>query len=165
LRAPDKVVAMTQGAVEATMATEPFASKLLKEGIATSLACPKPGTSVTGVVYSGKFMKERPEAAKNFMVALMKGFREIQGQQFFSKENLQTFNKYTNVAPEVIKEMATYEWDPDLTLGTATLVEQQAMYMRYGALKYKTPLKPEQFVDERYIKNALSVLGPYKGGK
>lgn len=163
LRAPDQVIALSQGGVDAAMSTEPFASKLLKEGIGTFVACPKPGTSVTGVVFSGKFMKERPQAARDFMVALMKGFREIQGQQFFSNENLQIFTKHTGVAPEVIREMATYEWDPNMTLGTATLVEQQAVYMRYGALKYKTPLKTEQFVDESYVKHALSVLGPYKG--
>jgi len=162
LRFPDQVVALTQGAVDAAMSSEPFATKLIKDGVAVALAYPKPGTSVTGLLYSGKFMKERPQAAKNFMVALMKGFRDVQGDKFVSPENLQIFNKYTKVATEIMREVARYDYDPDLVLNTATLLEQQAVYMRYGALKYSPPLKPEQFVDETYIKHALSVLGPYK---
>ena len=162
LRFPDQVVAITQGAVDAAMSSEPFATKLIKEGVALPIAYPKPGTSVTGLLYSGKLMKERPQVAKNFMVALMKGFREVQGDKFISPENLQIFNKHTKVAIEIIREVATYDYDPDLVLNTATLMEQQAVYMRYGALKYTKPLTPEQFVDESYIKHALSVLGPYK---
>lgn len=162
LRFPDQVVALTQGAVDAAMASEPFMTKMKQENIATLLECSAPGTAVTGVVYGLKFMKERPQAAKNFMVALMKGFREIQGEKFFTQEHLEIFNKYTKVAPEVVKQIATFDWDPNMDIGTKTLLKQQATYMKYGSLKYKTPLKPEQFVDETYVKHALSVLGPYK---
>ncbi len=162
LRFPDQIVAITQGAVDAAMSSEPYATKLVRDGVATVIACTKPGTSVTGLLYSGKLMKERPDVTKNFMVALMKGFREIQGEKFFTPENLKIFTKYTKVAPEVIKEMANNDWDPNLTIGSGTLLEQQAMYMRYGALKYAKPLKPEQFIDDSYVKHALSVLGPYK---
>jgi NitT/TauT family transport system substrate-binding protein len=144
------------------MASEPFTTMMIQENIATPIACVKPGTSVTGVVYGMKFMKERSQVAKNLVVALMKGFREIQGkQQFFSTENLNIFSKYTKVAPEVIKNMSLFAWDPDMTVGSQTLLEQQSVYMRYGSLKYTTPLKPEQFIDDSYVKHALSVLGPY----
>ncbi len=161
LRFPDQVIAMSQGAVDAAMASEPFTTKMIQEKIATPIACVKPGTSVTGVVYGMKFMKDRSQVAKNFMVALMKGFRGIQGKQFFSTENLNIFSKYTKVEPEVIKNMSLFAWDPDMTIGTQTLLEQQSVYMRYGSLKYTNPLKPEQFIDDSYVKHALSVLGTY----
>jgi NitT/TauT family transport system substrate-binding protein len=162
LRFPDQVVALSQGAVDAAMASEPYVTKMKQENIATLLEGSPPGTAVTGVVYSLKFMKERPQVAKNFMVALMKGFREIQGDKFFAQEHLEIFHKYTKVAPEVVKQIITFDWDPNMDIGTKTLLKQQATYMKYGSLKYKTPLKPEQFVDETYVKHALSVLGLYK---
>jgi NitT/TauT family transport system substrate-binding protein len=162
LRFPDQVVALTQGAVDAAMASEPYVTKMKQENIATLLEGSPPGTAVTGVVYGLKFMKERPQVAKNFMVALMKGFREIQGENFFAPEHLEIFHKYTKVAPDVVKQITKFDWDPDMDIGTKTLLKQQATYMKYGSLKYKTPLKPEQFVDETYVKYALSVLGPYK---
>lgn len=161
LRFPDQTVAMTQGAVDAAMSSEPFATMLVKDGVADVIACSTPGTSVTGLLYSGQFMKQRKEIANNFMVALMKGFRDVQGDKFFDEENLKIFTKYTRVAPEVIKEMKNQEWDPNLAIGVETLLQQQEMYMRYGSLKYTEPLKPEQFIDKSYVNHAISVLGRY----
>jgi NitT/TauT family transport system substrate-binding protein len=79
-----------------------------------------PGAMTVVFVYSGKFMKERREVAKKFMVALMKGARAMQGKHYLDKKNMAAYMKYQRSSEEAIRKGMPMLFDPNLTIYTET---------------------------------------------
>ena len=78
----------------------------------------------TVAMYSGKFIRERNDAAKRWMLATMRGARELQGPElgvsyadkFYTPENLAVFEQHTGASTQVIRNQVPYTWDPDLEI-------------------------------------------------
>jgi ABC-type nitrate/sulfonate/bicarbonate transport system substrate-binding protein len=79
---PDMPMAFKTKAIDAALVGAPYSDQILMAGTGKALVKDiVPGAMTVVFVYSGKFMKERPEVAKKFMVALMKGARDMQGKK------------------------------------------------------------------------------------
>ena len=88
------------------------------------------------------------------MAALVKGSRAIQGDAIKSDENLATFAKYTNLPVTTLKTVDPYDFAPDLAPNVQSLMDMQQVFIAEGQLKLATPLPPERWADDSFVKAA-----------
>ena len=72
-----------------------------------------PGLMTVAFVGSGKFIKERPEVAERFVVALTEAARLMQGDNYLSKENLDAYMKFTASTEAALKAAQPAVYDPN----------------------------------------------------
>lgn len=157
---PDQVTALKQGAIDAAYPPAPFTTQVLNDGSAEIFGgVTKPGASAVGVAYGGQFIKIRPEVARRLMVGLVRGARDVIGQEYYSDENLQILSKYTKTPVETLKGIDRYDFYPDLHPDVATLTDMQRVFIGEGLLKLDAPLPPERWVDESFTRYAVQQLG------
>src|SRR5581483_6847514 len=103
---PDMVPALANGSIDGAMIIEPFLSRSVNDGIASALVTrTTPGAMTTSLIASGKWLQERPDSARRFIITMIKGIRDIQGTQMgvadperlFRPENIVIFQKYINM--------------------------------------------------------------------
>jgi NitT/TauT family transport system substrate-binding protein len=159
---PDMAAAMQAKSVDAVLTGSPYATAIVNAGTGVPLVKDMtPGSMTIVFVYSGKFMKERPEAAKRFMLAMMKGARSMQGEGYLSATNIASYMKYMNTTEENIRNTPPSLYDPDMTVRVEDMADIQNTHMKNGRLNYTTPLPLNNIVDESWQQYALMILGPY----
>jgi NitT/TauT family transport system substrate-binding protein len=170
---PQHVTALSNAAVDASVTTEPSATQAVERGIAVKLSTEKAygDQQVAVLLYSGEFIKTKPELAKKFMVAYLKGARfyndALKDGRFAgpnAAELISILTAETSVKdPELIKKMTPNAIDPDGKLNDASLKKDYAFYKEQGYLEGN--VTAEQVVDKSFMEAALKVLGPYKPAK
>lgn len=170
---PQHVTALSNAAVDASVTTEPSATQAVERGIAVKLSTEKayPDQQVAVLLYSGEFIKTKPELAKKFMVAYLKGARfyndALKDGRFAgpnAAELISILTAETSVKdPELIKKMTPNAIDPDGKLNDASLKKDYAFYKEQGYLEGN--VTAEQVVDKSFVEAAVKVLGPYKPSK
>src|SRR5665647_2024100 len=76
---PQHVIALQNKAVDASMTTEPSATRAIQSGAAVSIMGDDeiyPDHQLAVVLYSGQFIKDNPDAARRFMRAYLKAARD-----------------------------------------------------------------------------------------
>jgi NitT/TauT family transport system substrate-binding protein len=160
---PDMVAAFKSGAIDAAFPPAPFTTEILRDNTADNFGGPiRPGASAVGTLYGVGFMRDRDAAAKRFFVALVRGARDVQGDRYYSEENLEVFSKYTRLGVDVLRNIDQYGFDPDLRPDTETLLDMQRLFLDAGILTYSPPLPAERIIDESYSRAAAAQLGPYR---
>ncbi|HLI29049.1 MAG TPA: ABC transporter substrate-binding protein [Chloroflexota bacterium] len=166
---PDHASAFATGAIDAAITAEPFATRALKQGVAAKLLAEiAPLRMTTVVMYSGHFIREREEAARRWMVATLRGVRDIQGPELgvsypdrlFTPENLAAFQQHTGASEAVLRDQVPYTWDPNLEIQLDLILDEQRVLIANGTLQLAQPIPPEQLVDDRFVRYAREVLGP-----
>jgi NitT/TauT family transport system substrate-binding protein len=159
----DMVIAMKQGSIEVAFPPAPFTTEMVREGTADYFGGPiRPGASAVGTLYGGQFMRERDAAAKRFLTGLVRGARDLQGDRYYTPENLEIFAKYTRQPVESIRGQDRYDYHPDLRPDVETLLDMQRVFMEAGILTYSPPLSGERIADDQYSRAAVAALGPYR---
>ncbi len=159
----DIPLALEKGAVDAGLVGSPFATMALNSGVADILAKDiDPGGATTYFMYSGKFMRERGAIARTFTVALMKAARDLQAKTYLSPAHFPIFEKYTGAKEADIRAATPVVYDPDLTINTKSLQEQEAIHRESGWVKYSTPVAVSRMIDASFQQQALHALGPYR---
>ncbi|MBX5493180.1 MAG: ABC transporter substrate-binding protein [Chloroflexi bacterium] len=165
---PDHASAFATGAIDAAITAEPFATRALKQEVAAKLLAEiAPLRMTTVVMYSGQFIRDREDVARRWMVATMRGARDIQGPELgvsypdrlFTPENLAVFQQHTGASEAVLRDQVPYTWDPDLEIQVDFILEQQRVLMANGTLQLAQPIPPERLVDDRFVRYAREVLG------
>ncbi len=80
LNVPQQIAALQNGAIDAGFPTEPVASEIIRQNIAAKLLTDDqiyPGHQIAVLYYSGQFRERRPEAARAFMRAYLRGARAV----------------------------------------------------------------------------------------
>lgn len=167
---PQHVTALANAAVDASVTTEPSATQAVERGVAVKMPTDKVygDQQVAVLLYSGEFIKSRPEVAKKFMVAYLKGARfyndALKDGHFAgptAAELIGILTTETSVKdPELIKKMTPNAIDPNGKINDASLKKDYAFYKEQGYLEGN--VTAEQVVDKSFIENAVKVLGPYK---
>ena len=160
---PDMVTALDTGAIYCAILAEPLTTLAEDKGIAVRMAGNfAPGSQTLALFYNTRFARERRADAERFMVAYLKGIRDLYGEGWRSDENTAIITKYTRVAVPVLKKAVTPYVDPDGRLELASLREQQLFYMRRGTLAYKELINEAEMIDDSFRERAVLTLGPFR---
>ncbi|MBI5958764.1 MAG: ABC transporter substrate-binding protein [Chloroflexi bacterium] len=159
---PDMAAAFANDAVAAAIVGAPFADQIIEAGDAVSLATDlTPGLMTVAFVGSGQFVNERPEAAQRFVLALMDASRLMQGEDFFSEENMAAYLTYTNSTEESILSATPFFFDPDLVIPVEGLADVEATHRENGRTEYTEPIDLTTVVDLTFTEAALELRGLY----
>jgi NitT/TauT family transport system substrate-binding protein len=167
----DQVAAMQSGAVDAGIVTEPNASRAIAAGISQKFISTDqvyPNQQIAVLLYGGPFIKKRPDVAKRFMVAYLRGLRfyyESLKNGHYAGPNaaavIAILQKYTN-----FKDAATYAMmtpnavNPDGAVNLASMNQDIAAWKDLGELQ--GPATAEAVVDNTFINAAVAQLGRYR---
>lgn len=157
---PDMVQALTNGGVDAALMGTPFSTKAIESKVGKVLVDDfAPGYSTTTYMYSGKFIKERPDIAKRFALALLKGYRAIQGANYLSDENVSIYAKYTGSTAAIIKATPPLIYDPNMAIAKDSITDQEKVYRESGWTDYSQALDVTKMFDTSFVENAVKTLG------
>jgi ABC-type nitrate/sulfonate/bicarbonate transport system substrate-binding protein len=154
---------MEKGAVDAALVGPPYSDQILAGGKGVLLAKDMaPGAMTTVFMYSGKFIKERADTAKRFMVALVKGSRAMQGNKYLDPANMKGYLRYVTSTEEAIRVGNPQVYDPDLKVDMDSVKNMEEIFRWAGWTNYMTEIPQEKMADPSFAANAVKVLGPYK---
>lgn len=159
---PDIPAALAAGTIDAGLAGPPFSTQAVNGGatvIATDLT---PGLMTVAFVGSGKFIKERPEVAERFVVALTEAARLMQGDQYLSKENVDAYLKYTASTEAAIKAAEPAIYDPNQDIPAKGLADVERVHRENGRTDYDKPIDLKKVIDDEFVDKAVAALGKAK---
>lgn len=165
---PDMTTALGTGAVVAGMSSEPNVTLGVKKGTAIKWidwADVEPGHQAGVIFYNVDFAKKRPEAARNFMVAYVRGIRAMHDalrEGGAKKEELvQIMIKHTPLKdPAIYRDIEWSYVNPDGAVNAKSVAEQQDFFVKSGRVEKPVPI--EKVVDNSFADYAVKKLGPYK---
>lgn len=157
---PDLVQAMKQSSIDAALVGPPYSDQIIKDGTGVLLAQDMaPGAMTTVWMYSGKFIKERPDVAQRFMTALVKGARAMQGAKYLDPENIKAYIKYTPSTEDAIKTGAPPFIDPDLKIYIDSIKNMEDVFRGEGWTDYTNVIPTDKMVDSSFEENAVKAVG------
>jgi NitT/TauT family transport system substrate-binding protein len=160
---PDMPLAMEKGAVDAALVGPPYSDQIIAGGKGVLLAQDMaPNAMTTVFMYSGKFIKERTEVAKRFMIALIKGSRAIQGDKYLDPANMKAYLKYVTSTEDAIRKGTPQVYDPDLKVYIDSIKNMEEVFRWAGWTAYTTEIPQDKMADTSFVENAVKVLGPFK---
>lgn len=170
---PQHVLALRNGAVDASITVEPSATEAITSGAAIRFSGNDgvyPDHQLAVVIYGGQFIKQKPELAKKFMVAYLRGARDyndalkdgkLAGQN--AAEIIAILTKYTAIKnPETFKKMTPNGINPNGTLNMVSLKKDLLFYKDQGLIEGAVSV--EQSVDTSFVEAAMKEIGPYVQG-
>jgi NitT/TauT family transport system substrate-binding protein len=168
---PQHVVAFTNGGIDVSLTVEPSISSIEKAGKAVRFLGVDefyPNFETAVVFYSEKFIKERPEDAKKFMRAFLRGARDyndaLDGDRLTSPlaaDVVPILTEYSFIKnPDVYRAMRSHYVDPNGELNVASLKDAWQFFKDGGQIDGSVTV--DQVVDPSFAKWASEQLGPYK---
>ena len=156
----DMPAALENGSIDAGLLGTPYAEQALDAGYAVSIAEDlTPGAMTVAFVGSGKFVDERPEVAKRFVLALMEAARAMQGDEYLSEENMAAYLAYMNSTEEALRDSTTLIYDPNQQIPLEGLQDVERVHRENGRTEYTEPIDLQQVLDTSFVDWALGVLG------
>ncbi|HEX6511011.1 MAG TPA: ABC transporter substrate-binding protein [Chloroflexota bacterium] len=162
---PDMPAALTNGAVDAALETEPAISKGIADGSQAVFKWSDeiyPNQQFNAVMYSPQFAKTA--TAQKFMTAYLQGVRDY-NDVIRGKGNMDEFAsigaKYLPVKdPAIYKSVRQIGISPEGKLQIGPMQEDIDFYISQGLMKDKPDLS--KLVDNSFADAAVKQLGPYK---
>ncbi len=121
-----------------------------------------PGLMTVAFVGSGKFINERPEVAKRFVLALTEAARMMQGDDYLDPKNIDAYLTYTSSTEDAIRKGTPVVYDPDMTIPVDGLADVERVHRENGRTDYDTPIDLKKVVDTQFVDQAIDVLGKYQ---
>jgi len=161
----DSVIALSNRAVDAAWAVEPFVTLSRAENVAQPVITS--GDVIPGVIggillASPVLARENPEAVRRFVTAHLRGVRDYY-RAFMLHDGsepaiIDILVKYTAVKdPELQARIGHHGVDPNGDMDERTFEELQDAYLRYGTQQGRVDLS--RLVDRQYLAYALERLG------
>ena len=144
------------------MLGSPYADQVIAAGHAVPIAEDlTPGVMTVAFVGSSKFISERPEAAKRFVLALMEAARMMQGDAYLSAENVAAYLAYVNTTEEALRKGIPVIYDPNQIISVEGLGDIERVHRENGRVEYTDPIDLSNVVDASFGDDARAVLGDY----
>ncbi|WP_158807055.1 ABC transporter substrate-binding protein [Beijerinckia sp. L45] len=146
---PETLLAFQNKAIDAAVLGEPFATEAARRGLAvidvedSKVAA---GDLGTVIIYSKAFITKRHDVAVRAMRAMARGARDLQPNNWKTKDNIDIFTKRFKLAPETIEAMAFPVFEPTLEI---------AKYI--PSLKHQAEIHAK---DKRMPAAAVASIGP-----
>jgi len=171
---PQHVLALQNKAVDASMTTEPSATKAVQSGAAVRFVGDDviyPNHQLAVVLYGGDFIKKRPDVAKKFMRAYIKAVRDyndaLKGGKLAgpkAQEIISILTEYTDIKDQnVYKAITSNGNNPDGKVDEASLKKDLQFFKDQGLIEGNIGI--EQVVDHSFVDAVVDELGPYKPRK
>lgn len=160
---PDMPLSFEAGAIDAGILGAPFADQAEASGFAVPFAEDlTPGLMTVAFVGSGRFVETRPEVARRFALALLEASRLMQGDELFSRENLDAFLSFLpGTTEEALRAGSPVVFDPNQEIPVDGLADVERVHRENGRTAYETPIDLEDVVELSFMAWALEQLGPY----
>ena len=166
---PQHAVAFQNGAIAASISTEPTVSRIVELGAAVRFKGNDefyPNAQTATILMSGDFAEKRPEVAKRFMKAYLRAAREFNASIVNGRiagpgadEMVKILAKYSVIKDETtLRSMIVHGTDPDGKLNVESLKKDLAFFKEQGDVTGKVTV--EQVLDESFIQAAVKELGP-----
>ncbi len=151
---PDGVRAMASKAIDAMWGPEPWGAMAEAQKVGVRFLPADQVKAITpfqtGVImYSGKFMRERPKLAREFLAAYVKGARYHNEKGAKDPEIMAMISKHTKVPVETIKASVPLWLDPDGKPRVQDLLVLQDFFFAREWVKTKLPA--ERIVDLSFL--------------
>src|SRR5438445_841428 len=168
---PQVPAALASNGLDVAPTIEPYATKVIEQGIGTKLIWIdefRPNDIGGVLMYSEQFIKERPQAAKNFMVAYLKGVRyyldAFEGKNpALKSEVINILAQNTTVKePDLYQRMRVPGYDTNGRVNVTSLKRMYADFVDIGYIQNPEKVKVESLVDNSFVDFAVQKLGPYK---
>jgi NitT/TauT family transport system substrate-binding protein len=119
-------------------------------------------------MYSEQFIKDRPQSARNFMVAYLRSVRYY--LTAFEGKNPALKNEVINILarnttvkePDLYERMKVPGFDTNGRVNVASLKSLFADFVAIGYIQNPEKVKVESLVDNSFVDYAVQKLGPYK---
>src|SRR5579883_864857 len=161
---PDEIVALKNGAIDASILAEPNGSEAVNNGYAVMVpedSNPVPGVQGTFLVFSSKMMQERPDVARRFMMGYVKGVRDVVAHPD-APDTIKIQSDVLGFSEAVIRQQlgaSAFLADPKVDLDSI-IGEQDAFFKRGEMKEMSAPLPVDKLVDSSFLDAALKALGP-----
>ena len=110
-------------------------------------------------VGSGKLIKERPEVAERFVLALAEAARLMQGDAYLSSENIAAYIKHTASTEQAIRKGAPVVYDPNVAIPVDGLADMEQVHRENGRTEYDKPLDLAKAINTTFVDKAIKTLG------
>ena len=153
---PDAGVAMANGALDASLLGEPYATQFEQQGAVVRLAQDFVNDfQVTAIYFNGPFARENRPAVEAFLAAYIQGARDLEGDSYRSPENLAILEKYTHVPAATIAISSLPYHDPNGEVHTADFQKLNDFFV---AQKVAAPVDMTKLIDPSYAQAARALL-------
>jgi NitT/TauT family transport system substrate-binding protein len=166
---PDMRSALANGYIDAAVPIEPFVAQIVENGIGVILQRDDeivPRHQVAVILYGPKFVEQKPDVARRFMVAYLKAAR-LYNDAFEKKDPAKRRDVIDILVKNTAaKDVALYDKmvmpgiDPNGKVNVDSIAEEQDWFLKKGSQKSKLDLS--KVVDMQYAEAAVRKLGPYK---
>jgi NitT/TauT family transport system substrate-binding protein len=151
---PDAIKALATKAIDAAIAPEPWGVRAEEQKVGTRLFLTEQTPSIATfqvavIMYAGKFIKERPKVARDFMQAYVKGVRYYGERSLRDHEVAGIVAKHTGVPAETIRNTIPFYIDPGAKPRVQDLAAFQDFFHQMGWTKTKVPI--ERIVDLSFL--------------
>jgi NitT/TauT family transport system substrate-binding protein len=173
LNFPSQVLGLQNKAIDGTIMVEPYLGQVVASGAAAMVGPTEdyyPSAEVSVLLYGDKFIKERPDVARRFMRAFLKGARDFKDAVANGRwktdgsadDVIRIFAKSVNMPEATIRAMSPQFADPDGAVNVKSLATDLAYFKFAGDVPSQT-ITADMIVDLSFAKKAAEELGPYKG--
>jgi NitT/TauT family transport system substrate-binding protein len=155
---PAELEAMAQGTIDASMASEPWATRHVQTGNAVVWMPYNdfvPGEQHVTVVFGPSLLEENPDAGRRFMVAYLRGVRQYNEGK--TERNLEIMAEFSGLDKEFLQEACWFDFYNDGHVNVQSLLDFQDWAVENGYLDAVVP--EDQLYDPSFIEYAIQVVG------
>ncbi|HZQ63143.1 MAG TPA: ABC transporter substrate-binding protein [Casimicrobiaceae bacterium] len=168
---PQHVIAFQNKAIDASVTTEPSATRAEQLGAAVRYMpgdVAYPNQQVAVILYGGKFIKDQPEIGHKFMKAYIRAVRDyndalkngrLAGPN--ANEIIKILTEYTTIKdPKVYASITPNGCNPDGKVNEESLKKDLDFFRERGLIQGNVTV--EQVIDHSFVAAAIKELGTYK---
>lgn len=172
LNFPSQVLGLQNKAIDGTIMIEPYLNQVVASGAAAMVAPTEdyyPAAEVSLLLYGDKFIKDRPDVARRFMKAFLRGARDFKDAIANGRWKtdgsadpiIKIFAAGVNMPEATIRAMTPQFADPDGSINMASLATDLAYFKMAGDVTADA-ITADMIVDPSFAKKAAEELGAYK---
>ncbi len=156
----DVAPALESGGLDGGILSEPLATLMEDQGLVARLSEDFiEGFTPTYVYFNTDWSAANPELAQRFIKAYLRGARDLNGDQWYSDENVAIIEQYTGVPADVIQRANRSYHDPNGAIPLADMETLEDFFRKQGELNYEEDLDLSTLVNSSYVDGALTELG------
>lgn len=140
--------AFANGAIDAGIVFEPFATQFEEKKIAVPVSPPgfAAGTEYGILGVNTDYLKANEDAVVRMVAGFLYAARELENGGWKDRPTVDMVRKYMRIEPEMFAKMGLGVTDPKGQIALETVKAQEAFFRSRGWLNYKEPLNYDSFM-------------------